>query len=302
MPIRIWLLALVLFLAGGPLARAQGVERGAIPALPAPITLGECTGPGWIRFRASASDLYESQLHVLALMSGDVIRPYLFTRGDTVRVGETEFLVAWRVPTAPGDFQRMDPGADPKPRPAPDTRLALTLVNLRATGTLSDVAPFDAAKDLNVAPPASTAFEEARNRARATSSLSNLKQVGLAMMMYVQDYDEVFPPMRSEPEARKLLYPYVKNEAVFRNAIDGKPYVFNAALSGVSLARVHSPSDLAVVWEADPAPDGTRGVAFADGHATRMSADEWPRVVSKMRAFAPPTPPKSAPRRPPGKR
>jgi prepilin-type N-terminal cleavage/methylation domain-containing protein/prepilin-type processing-associated H-X9-DG protein len=36
-------------------------------------------------------------------------------------------------------------------------------------------------------------FARARENARRTSCLSNLKQAGLSMMMYVQDYDETYP-------------------------------------------------------------------------------------------------------------
>src|SRR5436305_5829833 len=36
-------------------------------------------------------------------------------------------------------------------------------------------------------------FAQAREKARSISCLSNTKQLGLAVMMYVQDYDETFP-------------------------------------------------------------------------------------------------------------
>ena len=36
-------------------------------------------------------------------------------------------------------------------------------------------------------------FAQAREKARAVSCLSNLKQIGLACMMYVQDYEETYP-------------------------------------------------------------------------------------------------------------
>jgi prepilin-type N-terminal cleavage/methylation domain-containing protein/prepilin-type processing-associated H-X9-DG protein len=36
-------------------------------------------------------------------------------------------------------------------------------------------------------------FAQAREKARQTSCLSNLKQIGVAAMMYVQDYDETYP-------------------------------------------------------------------------------------------------------------
>jgi prepilin-type N-terminal cleavage/methylation domain-containing protein/prepilin-type processing-associated H-X9-DG protein len=37
-------------------------------------------------------------------------------------------------------------------------------------------------------------FARARENARRSSCMSNLKQIGLGMMMYTQDYDETFPP------------------------------------------------------------------------------------------------------------
>src|SRR5262245_11847086 len=36
-------------------------------------------------------------------------------------------------------------------------------------------------------------FAQAREKARQTTCTSNLKQMGNAMLMYVQDYDETFP-------------------------------------------------------------------------------------------------------------
>src|SRR5215467_667793 len=37
-------------------------------------------------------------------------------------------------------------------------------------------------------------FAQAREKARAISCVSNMKQIGLGMMMYVQDFDETYPP------------------------------------------------------------------------------------------------------------
>ena len=36
-------------------------------------------------------------------------------------------------------------------------------------------------------------FAQAREKARQTSCLSNMKQVGLGLLMYAQDYDENYP-------------------------------------------------------------------------------------------------------------
>src|ERR687896_538918 len=37
-------------------------------------------------------------------------------------------------------------------------------------------------------------FAQAREKARQVTCVSNQKELGLAFMMYVQDYDETFPP------------------------------------------------------------------------------------------------------------
>ncbi len=76
-------------------------------------------------------------------------------------------------------------------------------------------------------------FARAREKARDASCLSNLKQIGLALMMYVQDYDECWPSMRVFPPyttdyatspwwclsqnrgIASLLQPYVKNQGIF---------------------------------------------------------------------------------------
>ncbi|BCM93458.1 hypothetical protein IAD21_05349 [Abditibacteriota bacterium] len=65
-------------------------------------------------------------------------------------------------------------------------------------------------------------FARARENARRTSCQSNLKQIGLGMMQYAQDYDESFvrdiyvPPTNTSfytwPDA---IFPYVKSESVF---------------------------------------------------------------------------------------
>src|SRR5687767_3951184 len=37
-------------------------------------------------------------------------------------------------------------------------------------------------------------FAQAREKARQTMCVSNMRELGMAFMLYVQDYDETFPP------------------------------------------------------------------------------------------------------------
>ena len=79
-------------------------------------------------------------------------------------------------------------------------------------------------------------FAQAREKARQASSSSNLRQIGLAAMMYVQDYDETYPlyqyadcqgftcyqywfGLRTPTgwdKTKGLLYPYMKNGQIQR--------------------------------------------------------------------------------------
>ena len=42
-------------------------------------------------------------------------------------------------------------------------------------------------------------FAQAREKARQTSCLSNMKQLGTATQLYMDDYDETFPPAKLYP-------------------------------------------------------------------------------------------------------
>src|SRR5918997_5563760 len=63
-------------------------------------------------------------------------------------------------------------------------------------------------------------FAQARDKARGSTCLSNLKQMGLAITMYIQDNEGY--PMMSSPSAQvprtrwpDYIFPYVKNEQVY---------------------------------------------------------------------------------------
>jgi prepilin-type N-terminal cleavage/methylation domain-containing protein len=80
-------------------------------------------------------------------------------------------------------------------------------------------------------------FARAREQARRTSCLSNMKQIGIALFMYAQDYDETLPKRRPcedtydvclptfdprpdgnayEKTWKNSLMPYIKNYQVFK--------------------------------------------------------------------------------------
>ncbi|HEX8466018.1 MAG TPA: DUF1559 domain-containing protein [Abditibacterium sp.] len=75
-------------------------------------------------------------------------------------------------------------------------------------------------------------FGRARENARRSSCMSNLKQIGLGMIQYTQDYDERF--LDQEPTATipihfgHLLQPYIKSKQIFVcPSAAGTPYAVN---------------------------------------------------------------------------
>ena len=66
-------------------------------------------------------------------------------------------------------------------------------------------------------------FAQAREKARATSCLSNGKQIGLGFMQYVQDFDETYPHQQFYNVTANKWYhwqaaiqPYIKSHDVYR--------------------------------------------------------------------------------------
>ena len=117
-------------------------------------------------------------------------------------------------------------------------------------------------------------FAQAREKARQTSCLSNIKQIGLGLLMYTQDYDEQFPradytlpagtPSPLNPAAsggfagrinhykwQTWVLPYIKNTQIFfcpsrtrdqeawnvNGEIKGNGYALNLSISGRPIAN-----------------------------------------------------------------
>lgn len=123
-------------------------------------------------------------------------------------------------------------------------------------------------------------FAQAREKARQTSCLSNVRQIGMGTAQYVQDYDERFPSAWGNPAGTwaDLTEPYMKagigpgrawddNRGLLHcasdaNAAKGTSYATNALIAGAftsdgtppladsqSLAAIDRPAD--VVWAAE---------------------------------------------------
>jgi len=121
-------------------------------------------------------------------------------------------------------------------------------------------------------------FARAREKARQTSCLSNVKQIGLGMSMYIQDYDEKLPehyytaPSGVRYSIIQVVHPYINNMQVWDcpsaaresgHAADGTPaflgersYGWNHLIFAwyhTKLASIKSPAE--TVMSADTCMD-----------------------------------------------
>jgi prepilin-type processing-associated H-X9-DG protein len=180
-------------------------------------------------------------------------------------------------------FER-GPAAMPAEKLTPETALAVSFVNLKGLSGLGDVRPFDLAKEIAESEVTGAVAKEAQESADRATSLSNLRQVMLAALMYAADHKETLPPMESAAEIEKALTPYVKSKELLVSPVDREPYRANVLLSGKKLADIENPAEMIVFYEATPAADGRRGAAFLDGHVRLLSPGNWERYkrISKI--------------------
>jgi prepilin-type N-terminal cleavage/methylation domain-containing protein/prepilin-type processing-associated H-X9-DG protein len=138
-------------------------------------------------------------------------------------------------------------------------------------------------------------FAQAREKARSTACLSNLKQIGTATQMYLQDYDErlFFRASTSSPSVSRsgaivpsnqalwqvywwnALMPYIKNQQIFTcpsdrnptlskdvngNAVIKRSYIAIRAAEAMGLAQIDFPAEVLIFvdkWDQTAGPNPT---------------------------------------------
>ena len=111
-------------------------------------------------------------------------------------------------------------------------------------------------------------FARAREKARQSSCLSNVKQLMLAVQQYAQDYDERMPRHGNSPDWSEQIYPYVNNAQVYGcpSAASAGPtneaqvgtlfnyswnYYGNSSQNNFKLAQIVRPAEALVILDGD---------------------------------------------------
>jgi len=225
-----------------------------------------------------------SQVHFLQLLEGAAVS---FTKGETTNVQGTKFLITYKVSTPISSVQGLTEG-----HAVPE--MELVLVRMDTIRALAPKPDFDKNKLLALFGPPNP-NEPAQVSARKTSTLSNLKQTGTAMMIYLADNDDEIPYVQDTKSAFAVLQPYTKNTSVYRSLNPGSEFRMNMAVAGVNQAAIEEPASTPMFYETQTWPDGTRGVVFCDSHAKMVSPDEWNNLQKyltlKLKRNSKPLPP-----------
>ncbi|MCF7792311.1 MAG: DUF1559 domain-containing protein [Victivallales bacterium] len=132
------------------------------------------------------------------------------------------------------------------------------------------------------------ALNQARERARRISSASNLKQIGLAMQTYAQDYSDYFPSGDDAAGLYKLSND-LKDEKILINPSSGSTasttwestmtsdYAYNGGsglFPSTSTAAGTQP-DSGLVADSDTNHEDYGNVLFVDGHVKGFKGSDW---------------------------
>ena len=211
---------------------------------------------------------------------------YYYTNGKIFPFGKQRYLVVYHTRDK-SDFQKRSQSEDDQDKGflLKNAVLELSLLPINDTQSIHEVKQFDPQTDLLA--PETVAQED---------SVSNLKQIGLALMMYTQDYDEKIPPMVAARNADDIedtssnsgindrttvqtrLLPYTKNVQIFLQPQTHRPYLPNYKISRLGLDQIKTPPyQTFAFYEDAPDADGERAVVYLDGHVARIDEEEFQR-------------------------
>ncbi len=144
-------------------------------------------------------------------------------------------------------------------------------------------------------------FSKAREKARQTACVSNVRQLVMAMLEYAEDWEEFLPYAGHEQSVKNWrkkgspeinwgeeIYPYIKNDGIFKcpsgrrvgSDVPDEPddiptsYVYNEEVAG-PLAGIEAPSDMVMLWDTGLQSDVIQTVSWQTGDGFPACYPDW---------------------------
>lgn len=123
-------------------------------------------------------------------------------------------------------------------------------------------------------------------KARAASSVSALKQSGLAILIYAEHHNDALPPKMKweamEPQLRRYFDPKRGEHPSNIDPASGEPFVWRRVFGGFHLSDIKAPDKVIIAYSQpyNDLGDDYRSVLFLDGHTKRYSDSDFWKVWS----------------------
>jgi len=98
------------------------------------------------------------------------------------------------------------------------------------------------------------------------SDVGQSRQLGLAIMRFSTDNNEVLPPLDTYDHFEQALLPYTGSSSIFTSPDSGLNYQIDSSLNGQNLSNISSPSTTWITRDAVVNNDGTFNTGYVDGH------------------------------------
>ncbi|MGC8783906.1 MAG: hypothetical protein ACP5RN_05920 [Armatimonadota bacterium] len=112
----------------------------------------------------------------------------------------------------------------------------------------------------------------------------HMKRALKAVLMYTQDWDNMFPPATTAQKLGEALQPYVKGDKnVLTCPVTHKPYKTNPHITWRPKSTYPNLGEVVVIYDAVPHKDKRYAVGFADGSVKVVTEKELATIKQKAR-------------------
>lgn len=201
-----------------------------------------------------------------------------WTDGEWKTIDGESYLITYQMHVELPDLMKSRNKADLTP-----PNLQLRLIRKSSITSLEPLAGVTKDDYTKVLLPDTALSSPSQIAAKRAATLSNMKQISLGLIMYASDYDDVLPYAQGTEAVKYVTYPYIKNVQIWKTYNpNGGDIRFNMCLAGADFADIERPAETVMFYESKQWPDGTRCVAFTDGHVKMLDPNVWMNAASTL--------------------